>query len=101
MDNFENASHLIFDAIAQNDMNDLKIALQSVPDALETADRSLNTPLLYACYCGHSRIVDYLLGLGADHGRLNLFGKHKTKTDFPQTKQLSHFKEREKETICN
>lgn len=72
----ENWPHLIFDSIAHNDLRCLQMALSAHPDAIEMLDRYLNTPLLYACHLGHSRIVQYLLAIGANCGQLNIFGKY-------------------------
>lgn len=72
----ENWPNFIFDLIAHNDLRGLQMALNAHPDAIEMLDRYLNTPLLYACQLGYSRIVRYLLGVGANSGQLNIFGKY-------------------------
>lgn len=72
----ENCSHLIFDLIGHNDLQGLQMVLNEHPDAIETMDRYLNTPLLYACHLGRNRIVGYLLRIGANFGQLNIFGKY-------------------------
>lgn len=72
----ENRSHSVFNLIARNDLRGLRMVFNEHPDAIEMLDRYLNTPLLYACHLGHSRVVRYLLGVGANHGQLNIFGKY-------------------------
>lgn len=71
----EKIRHHVFDAISRNDFVKLKTALKKYPDALEYVDKCSNSPLLYACYCGQSRLVSYLLSLGANYERINVYGK--------------------------
>lgn len=79
MDNHEHFHQLIFDSIARDDLNGLKNILRIFPHGLELLDNCLNTPLLYACHCGRSRVVQYLLRLGANYMCLNIFGKYSRK----------------------
>lgn len=77
MDNIEDGHHLVFNSIARDDLIGLETTLNIYPAALESLDKCLNTPLLYACSCGRNRIVHYLLRFGANHERLNIFGKYR------------------------
>lgn len=74
----ESICHHVFGYILRNDLIGLETVLNKFPDALEYNDRFSNTPLLYACYCGRSEIVGYLLASGANHQRINVFGKYLT-----------------------
>ena len=78
----ENLTHSIFDLIAHNNLRGLQMALNAHPDAIEMMDRYLNTPLLYACHLGHNHIVRHLLGVGANCGQLNIFGKYTRTIEF-------------------
>lgn len=68
--------HLVFNSISQNDFASLQSVLIIHPDALEFLDKFSNTPLLFACYCGRSQFVRYLLAHGANYKRINVFGKY-------------------------
>lgn len=68
-------NHLIFECIARNDLRNLEQLLSLDGNAIECLDDFSNTPLLYACYCGRHRAVNYLLAKNADYKRINIFGK--------------------------
>lgn len=76
MDAGEYYCHIVFGCIMRNDFAGLQEILSKFPDALEYADNLSNTPLLYACNCGQSDLVSYLLTLGANHQCINIFGKY-------------------------
>lgn len=71
----EYQSQCIFKSIEQNDIISLKSILTKYPFLLECEDENSNTPLLSACNHGFDDIVNYLLASGADHTRINIFGK--------------------------
>lgn len=71
----EYQSQCIFKSIEQNDLISLKSILTKYPFLLECEDEISNTPLLAACNRGCDDIVNYLLASGADHTRINIFGK--------------------------
>lgn len=75
MDNYEELRNIIFNSITWNDLSTLMNTLRLYPIGLEVFNNCLNTPLLYACHCGQSQIVEYLLRLGANYKHLNIFGK--------------------------
>lgn len=68
-------NHFIFDCIARNDLQNLEHLLLLDGNAIECLDEFSNTPLLYACFYGRHRVVNYLLAKGADYKRINIFGK--------------------------
>lgn len=72
----ESLCHHVFGFILRNDLVGLQTALKQFPDTIEYIDQYSNTPLLYACYYGRSQIVSYLLAIGANHQRINIFGKY-------------------------
>lgn len=78
MDYYQSSHYQIFDSIARDDLIAVQYTLKRTPIVLESVDKYLNTPLLNACYLGRSQIVQYLLQLGADFERLNIFGKYDT-----------------------
>lgn len=101
MNDAEISRHQIFTSIFGNDLSGLQTLLKINPDHLECMDECSNTPLLYACYCGRSPLVDYLLAFGANHQQLNIFGKY---TLHPKSKYhmiLKHSNDILKNIICN
>lgn len=74
-DNSDDFNHLIFECIARNDLQNLEHLLLLDGNAIECLDDFSNTPLLYACYFGRHRLVNFLLAKGADFKRINIFGK--------------------------
>lgn len=69
-------NRIVFNAILQNDLARLRSVLHIMPDALEFTDQYSNTPLLYASYRGRSQLTRYLLAIGANPKRINVFGKY-------------------------
>lgn len=69
-------NRLVFTLILQNDLAKLRSVLNIRPDALESIDQYSNTPLLYASYRGRSQLTRYLLAIGANPKRINVFGKY-------------------------
>lgn len=85
----ENKScHDIFELVSHNNLADLETILKQFPHVLESTDLFSNTPLLYACFCGKSDLVSYLLAEGANYKRINIFGNcrksHDTQKQKPQ-----------------
>lgn len=85
----DNICYHVFDSIFRNDLATLQTSLKIYPDALEYMDRFSNTPLLYASYCGRSCLVRYLFSLGANHHRINIFGKYTQLVKKIHTTQLT------------
>lgn len=77
MNSEQYSGHNVFHSILRDDLTGVQNVLKSFPSALEHMDRFSNTPLLYACYCGRSDLVSYLLVMGANYNRLNIYGKNK------------------------
>lgn len=87
--NFDDES--VFKCIAQNNFTLLKNVIKMYPESIECLDDYSNTPLLYACYRGSSRIAGYLLARGADYMRINIFGNYIYPTLASHTIQIEHF----------
>lgn len=66
----------MLESVKRNDLFSLHFILDKYPFTLECVDEYSNTPLLLACYRGYDRIVAHLLKCGAEHRRINVFGKY-------------------------
>lgn len=66
----------MIESVRRNDLFSTLLILDKYPFTMECVDEYANTPLLLACLRGYDRIVANLLRNGADHKRINIFGKY-------------------------
>lgn len=66
----------IIKAVKNGDLTLVKQILESDPALLESQDPDGSRPLHYACWKGHTEIVAYLLGAGADITAQNAGNTH-------------------------